>query len=200
VFVLFGMRNIFARMLVVIVVAGAFARSIALTSDALHIETSEDLVKGVDYFAHTAAQGSSIQGGSSQPVPRFQDAWGMVKFAPVGALTALFRPLPGEVLNPFGLLASVENLAVLALLLRAIRRTTWGEVRQPLILWAISVILLWSVAYGFVSAQNLGAAARWKLQILPLLVGLLCYLGRRRRREATDAAGQAPHPLMGSYA
>jgi membrane associated rhomboid family serine protease len=104
----------------------------------------------------------------------------MVKFAPLGAFTALFRPLPGEVLNPFGLLAGLESLVLLALLLRASRRAKWKEFKQPLILWASTLILIWAVVYGFASIQNLGTAVRWKLQVLPLLVGLLCYLGRRR--------------------
>jgi membrane associated rhomboid family serine protease len=180
VFVLFAMRSLFAKILVVVMVAGAFAGTISLASDTFNIETREDLVERADYISHTAARGSASEGGSSLSVTRFQDFRSMAMFVPVGAFTALFRPLPGELLTPFGLLASFENLGLLALLLRAIKRTRWKDIKQPLILWAITVILVWSVVYGFASTQNLGAGVRWKLQILPLLVGLLCYLGRRR--------------------
>jgi uncharacterized membrane protein YfcA len=117
----------------------------------------------------------------------------MATFVPVGAFTALLRPLPGEVLNPFGLLASFENLVLLALLVRAIKRSKWKELRHPLILWAMTVILVWAVVYGFASTQNLGAAVRWKLQILLLFVGLLCYLGRRRAPAAANALALPSH-------
>jgi hypothetical protein len=180
VFALFGARRLVVKLLVVIIVAGAFQRVIALTSDQFNVDSKADLVRTTDYVSHTASRGGLVQGGSSQSVTRFQDVWGMVKFVPFGAFTALFRPLPGEVLHPFGLLAGFENLGLLALLLRAVRRARWREVMQPLIMWVAAVVLLWSVVYGFASTQNLGTAVRWKLQILPLFVGLLCYVGRRR--------------------
>jgi hypothetical protein len=190
VFLLFAMRNIVARVLVVMAVVGALSHTISLTSEAFDIETSEDLVEKTDYISHAWATGSASGGGSSLSVTRFQDPWSMVKFAPLGAFTALFRPLPGEVLNPLGLLAGLENLVLLTLLLRAIKRARWRDIRQPPILWASTLILVWSVVYGFASTQNLGTAVRWKLQVLPLLVGLLCYLGRRRSREAASVLVQ----------
>jgi hypothetical protein len=193
VFLLFAVRNVFARIVVVMAVVGAFSHTISLTSDAFDIETSEDLVERTDHISHAWATGSASGGGSSLSVMRFQDPWSMVKFAPLGAFTALFRPLPGEVLNPLGLLAGLENLVLLALLLRAIKRVRWRDIRQPPILWASTLILVWSVVYGFASTQNLGTAVRWKLQVLPLLVALLCYLGRRRPREAASVLVQASH-------
>lgn len=180
VFVLFGVRNILVRVLMVMVVAGAFARVISLTNETFNVETREDLVERTDDVSHRWSDGAESAGGSSLSVTRFQDLGTMVKFAPFGAFTALFRPLPGEVLNSFGLLAGLESLVLLALLLRATKRTRWRELKQPLILWASTLILIWAVVYGFASIQNLGTAVRWKLQVLPLLVGLLCYLGRRR--------------------
>ena len=124
----------------------------------------------------------------------------MARFAPLGAFTALFRPLPGELFNPLGLLASLENLVLLALVFLAIKRAKWRDIKQPLILWAITLILIWSVVYGFASSQNLGAAVRWKLQILPLLVGLLCYLGRRRSPIAANVPVQPSHPIQPVHA
>ena len=180
VFVLFGVRNVLVRVLMVMVVAGAFARVISLTNETFNVESREDLIERTDDVSHRWSGGTEAAGGSSLSVTRFQDLGSMVKFAPLGAFTALFRPLPGEVLNPFGLLAGLESLVLLALLLRASRRAKWKEFKQPLILWASTLILIWAVVYGFASIQNLGTAVRWKLQVLPLLVGLLCYLGRRR--------------------
>lgn len=195
VFGLIGSRHIFVKVFLIVVVVGALMQALALTSDRFNlagdrfdVESTAGLVKTTDYLSHTAAKGAAEQGGSSQEVTKFQDLRGMAAFAPIGAFTALFRPLPGEILNPFGFLASLENVALLALLLRAIKRSKWRDLKQPLVLWAITVVLVWAVVYGFASTQNLGAAARWKLQILPLLVGLVFYLGRRWR----EPLGESP--------
>jgi hypothetical protein len=187
VFVLLGSRNIFAQIFLIMLVVGALVGAVTLTTerfnlagDRFDVESSGDLIKTTDYLSKTAARGAPEGGGSSQAVTEFRDFASMAKFVPLGAFTALFRPLPGEVLNPFGFLASLENLVLLLLLLRAMSRSSWKDLREPLVGWAITVILVWSVVYGFASTQNLGAAVRWKLQVLPLLVGVLCYLGRRR--------------------
>jgi hypothetical protein len=200
VFLLLALRSIFARVLVVLAVIAAFAHTMSLANETFNIESREDLVEKTDAISHAAARGGPIAGGSSMAVPKFQDLSSMVKFAPVGAFSALFRPLPGEVLNPLGLLASLENVALLTLLLRAIKRSKWKELRHPLVLWAITLILLWSVVYGFNSTQNLGAAVRWRLQILPLLVGLLCYLGRRRTGETASALVLPAHAVRPLHA
>jgi len=187
VFGMTGGRHIFVKAFLIIVVVSALTQAVALTSERFNlsgesfdVESAAGLVKTTDYISHTAAKGAVEEGGSSQAVAKFHDLRGMAMFVPIGAFTALFRPLPGEILNPFGFLASLENLLLLTLTVRAISRSQWKDLRQPLVLWATTVVLVWSVVYGFASTQNLGTGARWKLQILPLLVGLLCYLGRRR--------------------
>jgi hypothetical protein len=101
-------------------------------------------------------------------------------FLPQAAFTALFRPLPGEVLNPFGLLAGIESLILLCLLLKAIKRTSITELAEPLVLWGVSFIVIWSLVNGIVSSANFGLGVRYKLQVLPLLLGLLMYLARER--------------------
>jgi hypothetical protein len=200
VFVLFALRNIFARVLLIMLVAGAFARTISLANESFKIETREDLVERTHNISHAAAKGVPESGGSSLSVPNFQDLSSMIRFVPLGVFTALFRPLPGEVLNPFGLLASLENVGLLLLLLRAIKRSKWKELRHPLVLWAITLILLWAIVYGFNSTQNLGAAVRWRLQVLPLLVGLLCYLGRNRTGEAANELVRSAHQMQPIHA
>ena len=104
----------------------------------------------------------------------------MVAFLPVGMFTALFRPLPGEVLNVFGFFASLENMATLGLLWLAIKRTRWEELKEPVVTWALSLVVAWSTVYAFVSGYNLGTASRYRLQILPVMICLLVYLARRR--------------------
>jgi hypothetical protein len=140
------------------------------------LETVSDIVS----TANTWSQGWA-EGGSAQLIEsEFTGIRSMIAFVPKGMFTALFRPLPGEVMNPFGLLAGLENAVILALLARAVVRTRWAELRDPLVLWAILLILVWAAIYGFVSYQNLGTAVRFRLQILPVLLLLLLYLGRAR--------------------
>jgi hypothetical membrane protein len=79
------------------------------------------------------------------------------------------------------LLAGLENLLLLFLLSLAIIRTRWKDFKNPIILWATLLVLTWATVYSFISSQNLGAAVRFKLQILPILLGLLLYLGQQRQ-------------------
>lgn len=137
-----------------------------------------------DVYALAGRLSTGWEGGSGQSVQvQFTGPGDILAFIPHGAFTALFRPLPGEVNNPFGAVAGLENLALLVLTGLGVWRARRDRLREPLLHWAIMVIVCWAAVYGFVSSQNLGAAARFKLQILPLLLGVLYYL--TRKPEAT---------------
>ena len=49
-------------------------------------------------------------GGSAQKLKAFNSIKDILAFFPLGFFTALFRPLPGDLLSPFGFLASFEGL------------------------------------------------------------------------------------------
>ena len=120
-------------------------------------------------------------GGSTQALQvDLTSARGLIGFLPQAAFAALFRPLPGEVMNPFGLLAGVESSILLVLLVIALKRTRIRELTEPLVLWAVSLVVIWALINGIVSSANFGVAVRYKLQILPVLLGLLMYLARKR--------------------
>jgi hypothetical protein len=130
------------------------------------------------------------EGGSAQEaVFEFTGIGSMLAFVPRGAFTALFRPLPGEVMNAFGLLAGIENLFLLGLLGLSLMRARVRRLGEPLVQWAILLVLTWGALYGFISYHNLGAAVRFKLQILPILVCLLLYLSRRHPEPLMKASG-----------
>jgi hypothetical protein len=149
------------------------------------IETIGDLLSAANYWSQGWAEGGSAQVLSGE----FTGIGSMLAFLPLGMFTALFRPLPGEVMNAFGLLAGLENAFVLGLLALALARTRWRDLRDPLVLWAVLVVLTWSSVYSFVSYQNLGTAVRFRLQILPILLLLLLHLAARRSADAPGGAG-----------
>lgn len=133
-----------------------------------------------DLFKFRAYAVTAFAGGGSSLKPSeitgFND---LIIHLPFGIFTALFRPLPWDVPNLFGFLQSLENIALLFLLFMAVKRTRLKELKDPLVIWAISLILIWASVYGMVT-YNLGTLARYKLQILPVLLGLLLYFSRRR--------------------
>jgi hypothetical protein len=146
-------------------------------SERFQVETAGELVERTDQLSQGWSHGGSgqkIEGG-------FESVGDMVKFLPLGMFTALFRPLPGEVLNPFGLLAGAENALLLGLLFWALYKGRWRRIkREPIIAWAVAVVIVWSAIYGFVSFQNLGTAFRFKTQVMPILMLTLAYLASRR--------------------
>jgi hypothetical protein len=135
------------------------------------VESLDEMVSTVD----TLAQGQAT-GGSAQDIPRFFNVRDMITFFPIALFTTLFRPLPGELMTPFGLLAGIENFLLLIYFVAAIRRTQWQTWRETPVMWIVLLILTWASLYGFFSSSNLGAAVRFKLQILPVLLSFVIYL------------------------
>jgi hypothetical protein len=117
---------------------------------------------------------SWAHGGSTLGTPGFTTLTGMLKFSPLGMFTALFRPLPGEVFNAFGLIAGLENALLLVFCVWTFRKVRFRGIRENFC-WsfAFTLILTWAFFYGFISYQNLGSAVRFKLQILPIILILL---------------------------
>jgi hypothetical protein len=151
------------------------------------LETTDDVVALANDLVRRFDLGESTQAGSAE----FDSLEDLVFFMPFGMFTALFRPLPGEVLNPFGLLAGLENAVLLVLLVRAISRSRWRDVQHPVLLWLILFIVIWLSMYAFV-AYNLGTIVRYKLQILPMLLCLLLYLAQRRQHHPFVQRGRIP--------
>ena len=187
VLVLLGIRGVLQR------TAFALLTSIAVFV-AVRSFMHSFLIGSVDQLVHAASVVSQLwaEGGSAQKYAlQFTGLPSLLAFLPRGIFAALFRPLPGEIMNPFGLLAGAENLLLLSLTCIALLRFRWRSLRDPLVVWSIALMLSWSTFYAFISYQNLGTASRFKLQILPMLLLLLLYLSSRRTAEAQQpvAAG-----------
>ncbi|MBF0328696.1 MAG: hypothetical protein HQL10_06035 [Nitrospirae bacterium] len=173
-----GKTSLLSKIAVSLFVIIAIFMSAKVFMETFEIEVFQEILT----VANRVNQGYVMtESGSQQELNVSLDSVdSIVKFLPFGAFTALFRPLPGEVMNLFGLLAGLESLFLILLFLLAIKRTRLMELKEPLILWAMLFTVIWALVHGIVSSANLGVAARYKLQILPVLLGLLFYLSRKR--------------------
>ena len=144
----------------------------------------QEVMDTADALARVLAMG----GSGEEPAQPLTSVSSIVTFMPLGLFTALFRPLPGEVPNPFGVMAGVENVALLLFAGFAALRARLRDFLEPVVLWAVALLGAWASVYAFLSYSNLGSAARFKLQILPVLLLLLLYLARRRTHARASAA------------
>ncbi len=177
VFIIVGRRSFIRRMALMVICGSVFMLALPKIQDMWSMSTVEDLFEFRSY-----ALGASIGGGSSFRAREITGFNISMKYLPLGIFIALFRPLPLDVPNIFGTLQSLDNLILLFLLCMAVKRTRLKELKEPLVLWAIFLVLTWAALYGNV-IYNLGTLVRYKLQILPVLLGLLLYLSRRRTRS-----------------
>lgn len=168
----------FGRRLVAIATVAAVGTAAAMQVTDIFMLVGEDLPGSISRISQAWAD----DGGSGQFLDTgFSSYADLIRFAPLGAFTALFRPLPGEVPNLFGLLAGLENAAILALVAFALMRLRTRELKDPVVLSACLLIGAWAAVYGFVSYQNLGTAVRFKVQVLPVMLCLLLHLARGKR-------------------
>jgi hypothetical protein len=179
-FMIRGVRGFLQRLITVIICILLVTYMLNVFASTMDISSAEDLVSRTDKIAHQFSNYRGDAAGSTRDAgAQVTSIASMIAFMPVGAFTVLFRPLPFEVNNAFGFLSGVENLALLCLTLmsifsivkdRAVRRPL---MREPVILWAILLIVIWCWSYGFISVQNLGASVRYRLPIIAVVVGLL---------------------------
>jgi hypothetical protein len=183
-----GKRLSARTFLVVLIFAAVFI--LGKVARSFQIQSGYDLVTQTT----TLARGFHAGGSAIAPVPVLTDTSSMVMYSPFTVFTVLFRPLPGEVNNTFGLLAGIEGVAMLILALLAIGRTRISELLHPGVLWGIALLFCWAGPNGFVISHNFGTAVRQRLQILPVMWGVLLYLSRSRGSRAADVLRHAPRP------
>lgn len=162
-----------------------FVIALRKAAERFNIESASDVVMKADTISKSWSHGGSAQ--AMIEIGSFRD---MVEFMPFGIFTALFRPLPGEVMNPFGLMAGMQNAVLLILLVTGILRSGWRWIREPVLMWLVLTLLAWSSIYGFASYQNLGTAFRFKVQVEPFLVSLVMLLNFWPALAAERAAEQ----------
>jgi hypothetical protein len=164
------------------------ARSV-LTS--FSVKSQGELLEALQQNQRTFVGGGSKEEGVSV------QGWGdALKFVPMGAFAAFFRPLPGEVMNFFGIMAGVEDVGFLTLFALALIRLRLRDFTDPVVAGTAGMLLVWAFFYAFVSSGNLGTAVRYRLQVLPLLIMLLLYLGRKKAHQASQ---QSPRLSLAAF-
>ena len=166
-------RHLFSRLITTAVVVATVIEALPFLLSAFYLEAARDITEQVATLSSRFNAGGSA--GLLVVLPGPGD---IIRYAPFGIFTALFRPLPGEIMNPFGLMAGIENLFLLGLLARVLHRIRWTDFKDPLIGWAIGIVLCWGFTYAFISSQNFGSGVRYRTEIFPIFLGLLLYLGR----------------------
>ena len=127
-------------------------------------------------------------GGSGQKVAAFNSNLDLIKFLPKGMFAALFRPLPGEIFNAFGLLSSLENMLLLLAVIFTFKQMIQKVKSDLFVQYALLTILIWSSFYSVISYQNLGTAVRFKLQVLPLLLLIPYHIWTQSRAAKNTGA------------
>lgn len=173
--------SVFLKIIFIILSSVAVVFSAWHFSEIFSLETTQDVVETTDKVSKGWAEG-----GSAQEVKKISSISDILIFAPLGIFTALFRPLIGEMFTPFGIFSGLENTILLGFFLLAVKNIRIKYIKRPIILWAISFIIIWSTIYGFVSSQNLGTAIRFRLQILPILLLFILYLLEQRKSHLSN--------------
>lgn len=149
-----------------------------------------------DQLAGLQSVGATIEGGSNYSLgliagsPASQAA-----LAPLGLLTALFRPLLIEVNAPIALATALEMTlfligAVLVLVRRGILSSFSELVRRPFLSFCAMFVLVFGTCVGL-ATTNMGTLARYRMPLIPFFaVLLLALMARAPRRAAALTAGQ----------
>jgi hypothetical protein len=137
-------------------------------------ETSQNLAHG----------GSSIGG---KTIAGFGDY--IFLFIP-NLFTTLFRPMPWDIRNAFTLIAAIENIFLFYLTYKYIFKNWRLIYANKYLKFYILLIFSWSLFYVIISPTNLGMAARFKLQVLPImliLIGISKGLRKKRLKHENNS-------------
>ncbi len=137
-----------------------------------------------EYVFKSRAKSAIMMGDSRQ-----RSALGQAMFAPVGLITAWFRPFLFEAHNVTALVSAIEGSLFLALAaLVAVRQdplTLWRALsRYPWLAFCASFAIVFGAIVGLVSG-NLGTLVRYRVPLLPFFALLLLILSVPRERLNT---------------
>lgn len=129
------------------------------------------------YFGARVEGGSNIDTGATGAE---RSLLGQLAFAPLGLVSAWFRPFPFEVSNAAMLVSSAEATALLVLMLRLLWLRGPGGIwrrisRSPVLMACLTFAILSGVGIG-IASTNLGSLSRYRAPMMPFYVLVLLLL------------------------
>jgi hypothetical protein len=186
-------RHVGWRITAVLLIACALSILAPATIDRLQLDKASDLLEATRTINEGWRANSSLHVDAE-----LTSVWDLLLSTPERMFIAFFRPLPGDVPNLFGMLAGFENLMLLLLSAWALLRLRLQYFRDHMFLWGTVLLVTWGLAYSVIAYKDLGTAVRFKLQVLPIHLGMIGYMLRRSSRR--PAFRPAPRSLSGSFA
>jgi hypothetical protein len=180
-------RHVGWRVMTVSLVVGLLAILAPATASRLDIDPTTDLFASTQSFT----RGWDKANSALHPDVELTSLADLVLFTPQSVFAAYFRPLPGDLPQLFGAIAGLEDLILLILSACAVlklRRRYW---RNHIFLWAVALLITWGLAYSLVTYKDLGTAVRFRLQIMPVLLGMVWFLVSRPVILRSSAAGRS---------
>lgn len=175
-------RHVGWRITAVLLIACALSILAPATIDRLQLDKAADLLEATRTINEGWRANSSLQSNVE-----LTSVWDLLLSTPERMFIAFFRPLPGDVPNLFGTLAGFENLVLLLLSAWALLRLRLRYFRNHMFLWGTVLLVTWGLAYSVIAYKDLGTAVRFKLQVLPILLGMIGYLIRQPARRLVHA-------------
>jgi hypothetical protein len=165
-------RHIGWRVFTVSAVTAMLAAMAPATASRLEVDPTADLFQSTQSFT----RGWDKANSAMHPDMELNSLTDLILFTPQSFFAAYFRPLPGDLPHLFGWIAGCEDLVLLLLstfALFKLRRYHW---RNHFFLWGATLLLTWGLAYSLVTYKDLGTAVRFRLQIMPVLLGMVWFL------------------------
>jgi hypothetical protein len=181
------------RITAVLLIACALSILAPATIDRLQLDKASDLLEATRTINEGWRANSSLHVDAE-----LTSVWDLLLSTPERVFIAFFRPLPGDVPNLFGILAGFENLMLLLLSAWALLRLRLQYFRDHMFLWGTVLLVTWGLAYSVIAYKDLGTAVRFKLQVLPIHLGMIGYMFRQS--SGRPAFRPAPSSLSGSLA
>jgi hypothetical protein len=153
----------------VIVMLGVLAPA---TASRLDVDPTTDLFASTQTFT----RGWDKANSAMHPDVELNSLTDLILFTPQSFFAAYFRPLPGDLPHLFGWIAGCEDLVLLFLSIFALFKVRRHHWRNHFFLWGATLLLTWGLAYSLVTYKDLGTAVRFRLQIMPVLLGMVWFL------------------------
>ncbi len=149
-----------------------------------------------DQLAGLQAVGAVVEGGSSFALGRGAGSpGGQAALAPLGLVTALFRPMLFDISAPIVIPSALEMTiflfaAGLALARRGILASLSELIRRPFLSFCAMFVLVFGTLVGL-GTTNMGTLSRYRMPLTPFFATLLVALIARAPRSPRDSLPKA---------